>query len=352
MCISHFGIKKSYFINKIISRIIPGSPSRSLNLRRFIKLHGDPTAMFRPDFVSLRLFVAVARAQSLTKGALSVHLTLPAASKRISELERELGMPVFDRHPKGVDLTPVGEALLSHALRVFHVFDELDHDLDGFRHGSRGVVRLAANTSALTQFLPSDLQRFRVNNSKVSIELTEQVSDQILESVRVGRCDLGVYASNIDAGELLSLPYRSDELVLIVPGKHDLASCNSIAFEDIGQECEFLMFPLKSSLRRLVDQVAKRPVRQALEIDSFDSMCHMVAAGAGIGVLPKASAAPYIGKGLAAVALDDPWAKRELRIAVRSMESLSGCAMSLVEHLKGSYSESACRDGLTVKAVA
>jgi DNA-binding transcriptional LysR family regulator len=113
-------------------------------------------------------------------------------------------------------------------------------------------------------------------------------------------------------------------LALIVPQAHSLASRHSIGFDEIGQECEFLMFPPKSSLRRLVDQVAKWPLRQALEIDSFDSMCHMVAAGAGIGVLPKASAAPYLGKGVVAVSLDDAWAKRELRIAIRSMESLTG----------------------------
>ncbi|WP_353232341.1 LysR family transcriptional regulator [Pseudomonas helleri] len=296
--------------------------------------------MLRPDFVSLRLFMAVARKKSLTKGAQSVFLTLPAASKRITELERDIGMPVFVRHPKGVELTDVGLSFVKYASRIFSTLEALECELDGHRNGELGNVRLSANTSAITQFLPGELCSFRKKHVGITVSLVEQVSEKALESVRTGYADFGVYASNIDAGDLQTAAYRKDRLVLVVPSDHLLASVPAVDFDEISQSCEFVMFPPKSSLRKLTEDVSMLPLKMAIEVDAFDSMCRMVASGVGVGVLPKESAIPYENKGLKLVELKNEWSHRELRIATRNFDGLSSAARILVEHLTGTAESS------------
>ena len=106
----------------------------------------------RIDFVTLKLFCAIAQSGSITKGASECHLALSAASRRISELEETVGLMLLDRSAKGVTLTPAGHAVMQHALRLFQGFEQFSNELNEFAKGSKGHVRLWANMSSLTEF--------------------------------------------------------------------------------------------------------------------------------------------------------------------------------------------------------
>src|SRR6185369_4829219 len=106
------------------------------------------------DLVSLSLFHLVARSGSISKGAELLHLAVGAASKRITDLEAAVGAKLLERHSRGVTLTVAGQALLSHAQRILSDVDQLAAELSDHAAGLVGVVRLWANTSEVTQFLP------------------------------------------------------------------------------------------------------------------------------------------------------------------------------------------------------
>lgn len=113
--------------------------------------------MRRIDFITLRLFSTIADELNLTKAAEREHLALAAVSKRITDLEEELGVQLLYRLAKGVALTPGGHALLHHAHNILNNLERLDADLSEYSQGVKGHVRIYANTSSIIQFLPEDL---------------------------------------------------------------------------------------------------------------------------------------------------------------------------------------------------
>ncbi len=293
--------------------------------------------LHRLNLVSLSLFNLVVRTGSISKGAELGHLAVGAASKRISDLEGAVGAELFDRHSRGVTLTAAGHALHRHAQRILSDVDQLAADLSDHARGVTGVVRLWANTSAITQFMPADLAAFSRLHPGIRIELNEENSHEVVLAVLEGRAELGVFADRTPMLGLHVLPYRRDRLVLVVPKGHPLAGAKRIAFE-AAVEHDFVSLTQGTSIaQRLAlqaGQLGKR-LRLRIQVRSFDAMCQMVAAGLGIAVLPDAAVQPLVKSlGLRKIELADAWAARELMLGARDFGALPKPARSLVDHLE------------------
>jgi DNA-binding transcriptional LysR family regulator len=292
--------------------------------------------MRRVDFVTLRLFVAVADERSLTRAAEREHLALAAVSKRISDMEGQLGVTLLYRQPKGVELTPAGHALLHHARNLLDSLQQMDADLSEFSQGVKGHVRIHANTSAVIEFLPEDLSAFARLHPEVKIDLEERVSSDTLRALREGLTDIGIFAGHMPAEDLQVFGYREDRLVLVTPREHSLARLESIALRD-ATGFDFIGLQQDASLHALLQQSAQQmgtPLRLRIQVRSFEAICRMIHTGMGIGVLPEQVVRNYLpALDVAIIPLIDPWARRELKIGVRNLESLSVTARQLLEHL-------------------
>ena len=130
--------------------------------------------MRRFDFVTLKLFISVADEGRLTAAAEREHLALAAVSKRISDLEVLVGTTLFYRRPRGVELTPAGQAFLHHARRIMDNIERLQAELSEYGEGVRGHVRIHSNTSAIIAFLPQDLSAFSRIYPEIKIDLEER----------------------------------------------------------------------------------------------------------------------------------------------------------------------------------
>jgi DNA-binding transcriptional LysR family regulator len=294
--------------------------------------------LHRLDLVSLSLFSLVVRSGSISKGAELAHLAVGAASKRISDLEAAVGAELLERHSRGVKLTLAGQALHRHAQRILADVDQLAADLSDHASGIVGVVRLWANTSALTQFLPADLAAFIVAHPGIRIELHEHDSDAVVLAVLDGRADLGIWAERTPSLGLQSVGYRRDRLVLVVPQGHALARHKQMAFAD-AMEYDFVSLAQGTSLTRrlaLETQHLGKALRIRIHVRSFDAMCQMVAAGLGIGVLPDAAVQPHLrSMNLRRIALTDAWVDRELLLGARDLKALPKPVRLLFDHLVG-----------------
>lgn len=295
--------------------------------------------MRRFNFVTLKLFVAIADERSLTKAAEREHLALAAVSKRVSDLESQLGIALLYRQPKGVELTPAGHALLHHARRMMDNLEQLNADLSEFSEGVKGHVRIHANTSAVIEFLPEDLSAFTLLHPQVKIDLEERVSSETIRAVREGLTDIGIFAGHVPAEELEVFSYRHDQLVLVTPHEHPLAEHRSISLRDaVGYD--FIGLQQDASLHSLLQHSAHHlgmPLRLRIQVRSFEAICRMIHTGMGIGVLPELAVRTYLpALDVRVIPLDDPWARRELKIAVRSLEALSMTARQMLEHLTSS----------------
>jgi DNA-binding transcriptional LysR family regulator len=128
------------------------------------------------DLVDLRLIVRVADANSLTKGAEASHISLPAASTRIKNLEDSIGAKLLYRASQGVTLTAPGQALVRHARLMLGQIEHLRGDLQEYAKGIKGHVRVFANTTALEEFLPPVLKAYLLAHPDVNIDLRERLS--------------------------------------------------------------------------------------------------------------------------------------------------------------------------------
>ena len=293
--------------------------------------------LHRVDLVSLSLFHLVARTGSISQAAGLAALAVGAASKRITDLEAAFGVPLLERHSRGVRLTPAGDALHGHVLRLLADVDQMGADLSDHAKGLIGVVRLWANTSAVTQFLPQDLARLNAQQPGLRIELNEADSRDVVLAVLDGRADLGIFADRTPPLGLQTVTYRADRLVLVVPAGHPLARRRKLAFVD-AVEFDFVSLTQSTSLaQRLALESGQlgKPLRIRIQVRSFDAMCQMVAAGLGIAVLPAAAAQPLAkALGLRTLQIEDDWVERTLLLAARDFSALPRSARSVVDHLR------------------
>lgn len=287
------------------------------------------------DLQSLRIFLQVAQTGSLTKAAEKSHMTLSALSKRVAELERTSDCALFIRHPRGLELTPAGAELVHHARSVLDAVNRMADAMGDFAIGVRGHVRMWANTSAITQFLPQDLAAFVHAQPLIRISLEEKLSEQVISAVASGEADLGIFADNVPSLGLEKHLYRRDRLVLVVPAGHALAGKSEVLFGET-LEYDFVGLNQGSSLLQRLNDAAgalERPLRLRIQVSSFDAIGRMIGAGLGISVLPD-GALRAGDSGLRAVTLKDPWANRALWLGVRSTAALTPEAVKLLNHLR------------------
>ncbi len=290
----------------------------------------------RIDLTSLQLFVAVCELGSIGKAAEREFIAASAVSKRLSDLESTLGAPLLYRHTRGVDLTPAGESLLHHARSVLFSLEKMQGELSEYADGVRGHVRVHASISAIVQFLPEDLGAFIRQHGEIKIDLEEHLSTEVVRAVQEGAADMGVCNTAGGIGELQFLPYREDQLVLIVPRGHALASQNEIAFE-ASLEYDHVGLHSNSSIYLAMHAAAARSgriIRLRIHVTGLDAMCRMIHNGLGVGVMPRRAFELMHGVGdLECVALTDDWARRQISLVARDFSTLPVTARLLVDHL-------------------
>ena len=288
----------------------------------------------RFDLVSLRLFVTVVSAGSLTAGAKRFGISLAAVSKRMAELEHHCGMPLLLRSKRGVQPTLTGQALYAHAIEVVARIEQLALAMDDIQRGASGHLRLWANTSAFAGFLPRLLATFAAAHPAVVIDLEDALSEEAARAVATGVAELAVVGENTPLEGLETFVCNTDELALLVPRDHPLARTATITLTEALQ-LDLITLKRSTSLVRQIAAAAEavdQPLRIRIQVRSFDAMCHMVAAGLGVAILPRAGAAPHIkSMKLKLLTLKGIPTQRRLLMVMRERRALSSAACAFVE---------------------
>jgi DNA-binding transcriptional LysR family regulator len=271
-----------------------------------------------PDLDSIDLFLRAVKLQSLSKAASERHLSLSAASRRGALLEHHFGAALLDRQPSGVTPTAAGEALVRHAQVLLREVDVMQADLSDYSRGTVGRVRLYANISAMSQDLPEKVARWSVQHPSIKLDIQEARSRDIVEAVRRGQADLGVVTSP-PVPDLQFMPYAQDHLCVIVPARHPLRG-RALRFDDL-LEHDFVGLDDSAQITQTMKQAAEAAgkfLRLRVQVQSFEALCRLVAAGQGIGVMPEGSVDAFrqVLK-LRLIELDEAWARREMSLCAR-----------------------------------
>ncbi|EBA00082.1 MULTISPECIES: LysR family transcriptional regulator [unclassified Marinobacter] len=289
------------------------------------------------DLPDLRLFIHVAEAGSMTAGAKRASLSTAAASTRIKSLEGQLGSRLFYRASQGVELTPAGEKLLQHARSIMRQVEYVKADFSEYRDGESGHIRIFANTTAVTDFMPEVLASFLGERPGITIDLQERLTNDIFRGVLDGATDLGVTSGKIEIKGVEILPFSVDRLVAVVGSNHPLAGSKPVDFKDtIGfpylglHDGSTLTQFLKKEVAKLGEQLSLR-----MQVYGFEQTCRMIEAGVGMAILPESSALRYQkNMKLDIVLLKDAWATRERAVIVREYASLPEACKALIQSIR------------------
>jgi DNA-binding transcriptional LysR family regulator len=290
------------------------------------------------DLTDLRLFTMIIDAGSITAGGERAGLALASASARVRGMEDQVGVPLLERERRGVRPTPAGLALLHHARLMMRQVEQMRGELGEYSHGLKGHVRLLANTAAASEFLPQRLAGFLSRHPNIDIDLDERPSTSVARDVGEGLADLGIAADHADFAGLERFPFCTDRLVLALPPDHPWQTRHEMPFAE-ALSAEFVGLAGDSALNQhLTAHAARAGGRMRVRVRAYglDTVCRMVALGAGLAVVPETAVRRWANQlDLASVRLTDSWADRQLFVVARRLDALPPQARQLAEHLIG-----------------
>jgi DNA-binding transcriptional LysR family regulator len=251
----------------------------------------------------LAVFHAVAQSGSMTLGADRLDISQPAASKQVQELERALGVALFDRVGRRVHLSQAGEILADYARRLFALAHEAEEAMADVRTVRRGRLVIGASTTIGTYLLPGVLaelwRRHPGVELLVHVENTQQVHRRLVEH----EVDLGLTEGLIEEEELEGKVFHQDELVLIAAPGHRLAGQPRVPLSAVREEPFILREP--GSGTRAVEELAlarlKLPVQVVLSLGSTEAIKRVVAEGVGLAIVSRLAVGAECAAGTLAV---------------------------------------------------
>src|SRR5262245_29229247 len=237
------------------------------------------------DIWSLKCFVQVADRGRITHAADDLSITQPALTRRIRQLETELGVALFERRPRGIRLTGHGRDLLEHARRILREVALAEGHIKGAsRAAVRGRVVLGTSPTLAPLLLPGCVARARAECPAVTLRVVEEFSTQLFDDLLAGKVDVAVLTNPPHSRSLAMAPLLAEPIVVCArAAERGVKRGYSVT------ELRRTPVIVTSAIRALVDrQLARYGAQLAVEaeIDSIEAIRRMVLAGDGITVLP------------------------------------------------------------------
>jgi DNA-binding transcriptional LysR family regulator len=291
----------------------------------------------------LQVFHAVARLLSFTKAAEVLHMTQPAVTFQIRQLEEQFDTRLFDRTHNRVSLTEAGRIVFEYAEKIFEQYAEMENAIREMTDDISGSLTIGASTTISEYMLPALLGEFNAKNPDVRLRLRVSNTEGIVSMVENNIIDLGVVEGTVNNKNLLVEVCRQDELVLIVPPKHELATHDSIKLKDI-LNYPFICREEGSGTREVILDylyslgMDKHAMNMCLELGSPEAVKGAVEAGMGLTIASSASITKELKLGsLVSIPLDPPlsrdfsFVRQRQKFKVRAMEELLEFARNYCE---------------------
>lgn len=280
----------------------------------------------------LQAFLAVARTRSFAEACNLVHLSQPALSLAIKNLEDNFGGRLFARTTRTLSLTPEGQAFMPIASRLVTDWSEAQRQMQQRFAMQLGTVELASMPSFASTLLPQALLRYKQRYPRIRIEVQDVVAETLVNMVLQGRIELGVSFEPGNHSELDFYPLFNDSFVAILPPDHALdANADSIAWQQLLQS-DFVMLQRPSRLRSLIEeQLAEHGMQASVvfEAHQLATVGQMVATGLGVSVVPSLSRQQMQALGARCVNVQAPVIGRQVGIITRNKAELSVAAAAM-----------------------
>jgi len=282
----------------------------------------------------LQVFHAVARQLSFTKAAESLHMTQPAVTFQVRQLEEQFNTRLFDRTHNRISLTEAGERVYRYAVEIFELYSRMESEVRDLTGKVSGVVMLGASTTIAEYMLPALLGDFKRKFPDVALRLRVSNTDGIVSMVEDNEIDLGVVEAPVANKNLVVEVFRVDQLVAVLSPDHELAGRRSVPVAELVRY-PYIAREEGSGTREVVHEylrlagLSPSSLDVIMELGSPESIKGAVEAGMGISVLSRATLAKELKLGtLTAVALEPPlerafsFVHQKQKFRVRAIEEL------------------------------
>ncbi|MDX2035518.1 MAG: LysR family transcriptional regulator [Isosphaeraceae bacterium] len=303
---------------------------------------------------TLKIFCDVVAWANFSRGAQANSVSQSTASQAVQQLEGRLGVKLIDRSKRPFVLTPAGKTFYEGCKEIVGRYAELETRVRAFDRQEMvvGTVRVCSIYSAGLNHIKQFVGRFREMYPAVTVELEYLHPKRVVESVADGEADLGLISFPRRWADLNVLPWREEEMVLVVPPSHRFACRSSVSVRELEGET-LIGFDHDLSIRRAIDRFLREhdlDLEVAHEFDNIENIKRAVETELGVAVLPRPTLAAELRAGtLAAVAFSDASLVRPLAIIHRRSEALGSSAAKFLDLLR-SESDSAPKPVASLEA--
>lgn len=284
----------------------------------------------------LQTFVTVARLGSFTRAARLLHLSQPALTKQVRQLEETLGVRLFDRNTRTVEMTRIGNELAPVINQLLQEIEAVVVNTKELAAQSRGVIRIASLPSISSKILPSAIARFKGLYPGISVILKDVIAQRLVAMVKAEEVDFGIGSMNAADPEVRFSLLLTDRMIAVFPPGSTLEGKKAISLRDLIGLPLVMMDP-GSSVRKLVDQAFEaigEIVRPAFEATYMSTAAGMVKAGLGVTILPSSAFEMGELTGLRSRPIKSPSLTRDIGVIEKNGRSLSPAAESFLKTLK------------------
>ncbi|MBI5883122.1 MAG: LysR family transcriptional regulator [Elusimicrobia bacterium] len=286
-----------------------------------------------------KVFRDLADTGSFSKAAELNYLTQSAVSQQIKNLERSLGCPLVGRGNRTpLRLTPAGLIFYRLSRRIVTTYES---SLERIRHlasaGEPGRVRVSSIYSVGPHILQNCVRDFLADHPGVQVDIDYQKGSRICEEILRGRVDLSIMAYPPKRKGIAILPFLTEEMVLICPPDHPLASRGEIDLKEL-QGQDVISLDPSSPTRQALDKTLRSHglhLNVKLQLDNIETVKSAVAAGAGVAIVPEDAAQGEARQGsLRVVRISHPRLQRRLCIVTRKGGKASVAVQQFLDHLR------------------
>jgi DNA-binding transcriptional LysR family regulator len=283
----------------------------------------------------LKIFQTVAKQGGFSRASKDLHLSQPGISISIKKLEEELGVSLFERLGRSIQLTPAGRIVEEHVGQLMDILAQLQQAVDGIKGLQLGQLRCGAATTVGIYLLPKLLVQFKQRFPKIETHLLVERSATIEEKILANELDIGFLGDSFgNSSRLETRASFQDELVMIVPRDHEVARHTKISAKKF---CSFplILGPKESHTRKIIEtrlDAAGVPHQCAMEVENTEVIKAAVAAGLGVSIISRARVQQEVKAGLLKTGrVSGVSIERQFKVVVAKNRPLSSPAQSFLE---------------------
>lgn len=290
------------------------------------------------ELQQIRYIIALSQEKNFLRAAKRCHITQPTLSHQIKKLEEELGAPLFERSSHGVKLTVAGEKFLPHAMATIDHLEKGLQELQENTGAISGKIKVGAIPTIGPYLLPSALVKIKKETPRLSLEIYEETTSSLLESLKAGKIDLAILALPIIDAGIVSRSLGNEEFYLAVSRKNALAKKKKVSAATIKQE-KLLILQEGHCFADQALEYCKRAREDSQVIfqgSSLTSVMKLASAGEGLTLVPKMAVSQKENPDLAFISFSSPKPKREVGVIWRITAPLTPAHRYLLDHLEKS----------------